>query len=104
MDWHELQKHKVDQLRQMAKSSGIKGTSGMSKEHLVGLVAKERGIAKPHMVIDESLKSGFKSQIRHLKIQKQAAMIAGDSLNLKKSRREIHRLKRKIRKAGHLTR
>ena len=105
MDWHELSKIKVNDLREMAKEYNVKGTSGMSKDQLVRFLAEKKGIEKPKLVVDnEAEKVKIKARIRELKAARQAALEAKNRQELKKSRRQIHHLKRGIRKMGHLSR
>ena len=105
MDWHELQKKKVTELREMAKEYGEKGTSGMIKEQLVDFLAEKLGIEKPHKIVDDAEeKRMLKGRIRELKAIRQQALEAKNREELKKARRQIHRLKRTIRKMGHLSR
>jgi len=104
MDWHELAKHKVTQLREMAQERGMKGTSGMSKDQLVENLAGKLGIEKPHLVVDDvATKTTIKAQIRALKAKRDEALEAGDHAELKRIRREIHHLKRRIHRMAHLT-
>ena len=65
MDWHELQKKKVDELRTMAtEKAGVTGASGLHKDELVEIVAKALGIDKPHLVVEGLDKSSLKRHIR----------------------------------------
>ena len=45
----------------------------------------------------------IKSRLRDLKSKREAALEAGNKLELHRRRRQIHRLKRKLRKAAKLT-
>ena len=105
MDWHELQKKKVAELREMAHEEGHKGTSGLIKDQLVEWLADKLNIEKPHKVVDDTQeKAQLKARIRELKTIRQEALLAKNKEELKKARRQIHRLKRTIRKMGHLSR
>ncbi len=44
-------------------------------------------------------KAAIKARIRELKAQRDEALAAGDSVQLKRVRRKIHRLKRQLHKA-----
>ena len=44
-------------------------------------------------------KAAIKASIRALKVERDEALSAGDSVQLKRIRRKIHRLKRKLHKA-----
>ncbi|MGH2571289.1 MAG: Rho termination factor N-terminal domain-containing protein [bacterium] len=104
MDWHELQKKKIAELREMAKEhANVEGTTGLLKEQLVELVAKALHIEKPHLVVEGLEKLQIKTKIRALKADVQAAIQTKDRKLVKKKRRQIHRLKREIHKAAHLT-
>ena len=104
MDWHELEKKKVTELREMAKEhAGIQGTTGMSKPQLVEAVARELGIDKPHLVATGIQKGDIKKKIRLLKEDVAQALQAKDRQLARRKRRQIHRLKRRIHKAAHLT-
>ena len=54
MDWHGLQKLKVTQLRSMAQERGVTGTSGLTKDALVELMAEKLGIERPHLVVTDA--------------------------------------------------
>ena len=101
MDYQELQKTRVSDLRDMAKKEmpGIQGVVGMKKEELIDLLADHLGIEKPTKHVAEGLgKSQIKAEIRELKAKRQAALEARDSAELKKCRRLIHHRKRKLRR------
>ncbi len=105
MDWHELHKTKVTALREMAKEQGIKGTSGLNKDELVEVLALKLGIPKPHLIVtDAEAKSAIKARIRDLKLKRDEALAAHDHSELKRIRREIHRLKHKTHKMASLIR
>jgi hypothetical protein len=104
MDWHELQKVKVTELREMAKDkAGTTGVTGLSKDRLVEIVAEALGIEKPHLVVEGIAKGKIKRKIRALKAETKEAIAAKDRALIKRKRRQIHRLKRRIRRAAHLT-
>lgn len=102
MDWHALEKLKVDEIREMAKEKGVEGTSGLRKDQLVEIVAKELGIEKPHLVVEGTGKLAIKARIRRLKSEVTSAVQEKDRATARRKRRQVHRLKRRIRKAGHL--
>ncbi len=103
MDWHELHKKKVDDLREIAKGyPDVGAVSGMHKEELVKLVADHMGIHKTHLVVEGIDKASIKTEIRALKVQRDAALAAHDKKGLKRVRREIHKRKRRMRRAAHL--
>ena len=99
MDWHELEKTKVAELREMAKEKlGLEGTVGMTKEHLVEALAKALNIEKPHKVVHGAQKTRVKQEIRALKATRVEALENGDETALKQARQKIHRLRRELRK------
>lgn len=104
MDWHELEKMKVTDLREMAKEKlGIEGTSAMHKDQLVEVLAKDMGIEKPHKVaVGGEEKTAIKQQIRALKQKRGEALLAHDHEALHTIRHDIHKLKRKLRKMARL--
>ena len=105
MDWHELEKMKVTDLREMAKEKlEITGVSGLHKDELVEKLAHALGIEKPHKVAVGGDKTKIKQQIRALKAQRAEALSAHDKEALHTTRHEIHKLKRKLRKMARLTR
>jgi len=105
MDWHALEKMKVDDLREMAKEkTDLEGVTGLKKEDLVEALAAKLGIEKPHKVIEAGLgKRKIKAEIRALKEHRNSAVEAHDAKELKRVRRRIHGLKRKLRKLAHVT-
>ncbi len=104
MDWHELQKHKVDELRAMMKEHlpEVTGVTAMKKEQLIELLAEKLGIERPHKVVTGIDKSAVKARIRELKKLREEALAAGDRESLVRHRRAIHHLKRQLRKAARL--
>jgi hypothetical protein len=101
MDWHELEKKKVTELREMAKEKlGLEGTTGMHKENLVEALAKALGIEKPHKVASGAEKTRVKQAIRALKAKRSEA--GHDPAVLTSTRHEIHKLKRKLRRTARL--
>jgi len=105
MDWHELEKMKVEDLRNLAKEqTDIEGVTGLKKEDLVDALAAKLGIEKPHKVIEAGLgKRKIKAEIRALKQHRTAALETRDAGELRRVRRRIHGLKRKLRRLAHVT-
>lgn len=106
MEYHDLQKKRVADLREMVKEQfpEEKGVVGLKKEALVDMLAEKMGIDKPHKHVAAGLgKRAIKAEIRDLKVKRQAALEAGDSDTLKNSRRQIHRRKRKLRRLMQLS-
>lgn len=104
MDWHELNKTRVIDLREMMKEHlpDVTGITQMKKEQLVELLAEKLEIERPHKKISGINKSEIKARIKELKELRQQALEAKDGVALKKHRRTIHRLKRKMRRAAAL--
>ena len=106
MEYHDLQKTRVGDLRDMAheKMPDVQGLVGMKKEELVDMLAEHLGIEKPHKHVAAGLgKRAIKAEIREMKLKRQAALEAGDPAELKKYRRLIHRRKRKLRRLMQLS-
>ncbi len=101
MDWHELYKTRVKDLREMMKEHlpEVTGITAMKKDQLVELLAEKLGIEKPHKAVAKGLgKGALKAQIKERKVLRQQALGAKDHAELKKQRRAIHRLKRRLRR------
>lgn len=106
MEFHELQKTRVGDLREMMKEHcpEVVGVVGMKKEELVDALADKLGIEKPHKYVAAGLgKRAIKAEIRDLIVKRQAALEAGDGAQLKKYRRQIHRCKRRLRRMMQLS-
>lgn len=101
MDFHELQKTRIADLRNLAKEKcpEVKGVIGLKKEQLVDLLAERLGLEKPHAHIQAGLgKRAIKAQIRNLKAARLDALEQHDHDALKTARRAIHRRKRHLRR------
>lgn len=104
MDWHELEKMKVTDLREMAKDKyEITGVSAMNKATLVETLAQAMGIEKPHKVASGAEKTELKKKIRELKKKRNDALAERDRETLLATRKEIHKLRHKLRKMARLT-
>jgi hypothetical protein len=106
LDYHDLQKTRVGDLRDMMKEHlpEVQGVIGLKKEELVEMLAEKLGIEKPHKHVEAGLgKRAIKAEIRDLKVKRQAALEAKDSAELKRYRRLIHRKKRKLRRMMSLS-
>ncbi len=101
MDWSELQKMRVADLRDMMKEQlpDVTGVTAMKKEQLVEQLAHKLGIERPHKRVVGVDKTTIRAKIKDLKVKRQAALEAHDSVELKKHRRAIHALKRRLRRA-----
>ena len=106
MEYHDLQKTRVADLRDMVKEQmpDVEGVIGLKKEELVDMLADHLGIEKPTKQIAAGLgKSKMKAKIKELKVKRQAALEAKDGKELKKYRRLIRREKRKMRRLMQLS-
>ena len=106
MDYHDLQKTRVIDLREMMKEQlpEVTGVTALKKDELVELLAEKMGIEKPHKHVAAGLgKRAIKAEIRDLKVKREAALEAKDGEELKKYRRLIHRRKRKLRRMMQLS-
>ena len=101
MDYHDLEKTTVSRLREMLKEQDpdLTGASGMKKHQLVDLLAAKLGVVAPHKVVHGVDKATLKAQIRACKTQRAAAIQGQDRAQLKEIRRQLHQLRRSLRKA-----
>jgi hypothetical protein len=101
MDYEKLRKMTVIKLREEAqKFPDIKGTSGMKKEELVGLLCEKIGIEvqkKPKKLPVN--KADVKKIIRELKAKRSEALDRKDYTEAALYRKRIHVQKRRLRKA-----
>ncbi|MFH1841595.1 MAG: hypothetical protein ABIF77_00170 [bacterium] len=104
MDWYELNKTRVVDLRELMKEHlpAVTGITQMKKEELVNLLAEKLEIVRPTKKVVGIDKASIKVKIRELKVLRQTALDSQDHDTLKKRRRAIHRLKRKMRRAASL--
>lgn len=99
MDFHQLHKTRVVELREMAAKYGIDGVSAMKKEALVDFLAGKLGIDRhAHGALGIN-KATVKQQLHALKEARDKALTAHDAKALKLARRKRHRMKREIRRA-----
>lgn len=105
MDWHELNKKRVADLRDMMKEHHptAQGVMSMKKEVLVQQVAEVLGIEEPKKTVVGIDKTAVKGKISALKELRQKALESGDHADLRVQRRKIHRLKRHLRKATNVS-
>ncbi len=100
MDYQELEKTKVTELREMAHGQGVADAGKYSKEDLVDLLADKLGIEKPHLVIQGIDRRKVKKRLRALAKVRDTALAGKDRAGLKAVRRRMHRLRHKMRKAA----
>jgi hypothetical protein len=99
--YHELKLKTVAELRDIAKGlshDAVQGSSQMNKEHLLPALCTALGIdAHEHHTVAGIDKPAIKAQMKVLKKDRAAALVAHDSARLKAVRRHIHKLNRQIR-------
>jgi len=102
--FEELKKKSVDELREIAKGldhPAVQGYTQLNKEHLLPAVCTALGIdPREHHVASGVDKSGLKARIRALKAERDKVLGAKDPKQLKRVRRQIHRLKHELRAAA----
>jgi hypothetical protein len=100
--YSDLKSRTIAQLREMAKGiedEAVKGFSQMNKDHLLPALCKALGIEMhAHHVVVGIDKPALKAKIRALKAQRAEALTKGDRDLLKNVRRQVHRIKRDIRR------
>ena len=105
MDWKEMDKLTVIKLREEAlKYPEIKGVHGKSKVQLMDELASLLKIEKPHLHLKEEVvhtKEDLKKKIHELYEKRDVLIQAKDPKGLHSLRREVHMLKRRIRKIEH---
>lgn len=101
--FEELKAMNVDQLREVAAEiddESLKGYTQMHKEHLLEAICKSLNIdMHAHHEVVGIDKAAIKNKIKDLKKKRDEALAAHDGKALKKYRREIHALKRTLRRA-----
>jgi hypothetical protein len=101
--YEQLKDMTVAQLRGIAEGvqhDAVKGFSTMHKERLIPALCQALGIeAHVHHEAIGINKGQLKAQIRKLKAQRDAALAKSDSDGQRAARREIHKLKRKLRRS-----
>lgn len=101
--YEELKAMTVAQLREIAEGidhEAVHGYRTMHKEHLLPALCEALGIeAHEHHEIVGIDKSKVKGRIRELRAERDAALSSGDRTSFRRARREIKKLKRKLRRA-----
>lgn len=100
--YNDLKSKTIAQLRELAKGTeheAVQGFSQMNKDHLLPALCKALGIdmREHHQVVGID-KLALKTKIRTLKAQRAGALTKHDGDLLKNVRRQIHRIKRDIRR------
>ena len=104
--YEELKHKKVAELREIAKGlehEAVKGYTQLNKEHLLEALCTALNIdTHAHHKIKSADfdKAGVKAKIKALKVKRSTALEAHNRGELKTIRRELHKLKRSLRKAA----
>jgi len=99
----ELEEKTVAELRKIASTlehEAVQGYTQMNKERLLAALCRALGVEmrETHQVVGVD-KAAIKAQIRRLKAQRDAAVVARDRAGLRACRMGIRRLKRRLRRA-----
>lgn len=101
--YEDLRKKTVAELREIAagiQHDAVQGHTQMHKSQLLVALCKALNLdLHEHHRAQGIEKTAIKAQIRKTKKQRDEALTAHDHAKLKQTRREIHRLKRQIRRA-----
>lgn len=101
--YEELHDMTVAQMRDVAQGlehEAVAGYSTMHKEDLLKALCTAFGLeTHVHHEVVGINKASIKARIKELKLDRDKALDAGDSKELKQIRRQMHRLKRTIRRA-----
>jgi len=101
--YHDLHAMTVAQLREIAANVdhvAVHGYTTMHKDPLVLALCEAFGIeAREHHEVVGVDKARIKKKIRALRAERDVAQAAGDRETTKRIRRDIHRLKHRLRRA-----
>ena len=101
MDFRELSKMRVVDLRELAKEkTSLTGVSGLHKDELIDKLADELGIEKPHKVAELVGKPAIKQELHRLKAQRLDALASKDKDKLVATRKELKKIRRKLQHAA----
>jgi hypothetical protein len=102
--FEELRKKTVAELREIAKGidhEALKGHTQMHKADLLKALCTALQIeTHGHHDVAGINKTDVKSKIKEFKKKRDEALVAHDHVQLKAARREMHRLKRMIRRSA----
>jgi hypothetical protein len=107
--YDQLKGMTVAQMREIAhgiQHEAVQGYTQLNKEHLLAALCKALNIDTHtrHKTKEGINKAGVKVQMKELKVQRNAALEAHDHAQLKKVRRQLHALRRSLRKVSALAR
>jgi len=99
----ELKKKTAAELKEIAagiEHEAVQGYTQLNKEHLIEAICKALNIDmyEHHHAVGVD-KTGIKTRIKELKNERDKALKAHDSRKLKEVRKEIKKLKNKLRRA-----
>lgn len=104
--YDQLKGMTVAHLREIAagiQHEAVQGYTQLNKEHLLAALCKALNIDTHtrHKITAAGIdKAGVKSQMKALKAKRDAALEAHDHVQLKTLRRQIHELRRSLRRAA----
>jgi hypothetical protein len=102
--YDQLRGMTVAELREIAagiQHEAVQGYTQLNKEHLLVALAKALNLdTHTRHKIQGIDKSGVKAQMKELKKKRNAALEVHDHVQLKRARRELHSLRRSLRKAA----
>jgi hypothetical protein len=102
--YDELKGMTVAQLREIAagiQHEAVQGYTQLNKEHLLVALAKALNLdTHTRHKLGHIDKAGVKAQMHQLRKSRDAALQAHDHKQLKSVRRELHSLRRKLRRAA----
>ncbi len=106
MDYHALENMTVVQLREEAKKHDFKGVTGMKKDELITVLTEKLGLETPAVKPKKERKSAatpldkttLKKKIVELRGEREKARSDHDTKKTELLRRQIHLLKRRMRK------
>lgn len=104
--YEQLKGMTVAQMREIAsgiEDDAIKGYTQLNKEHLLEALCKALNIdthTRHKSKVEGKDKSKIKAKMKALKVKRDEALGAHDHAELKKVRRELHGLRRQLRKAA----
>ena len=100
--YHALRQKTVADLREIAKGiqhEAVQGYTQLNKDHLLVALCKALDIpAHEHHMVGGINKADIKAKMKALRVERTAAIEAGDHAKLKAVRRHLHSLNRDIRR------